>query len=101
MPGTSSGSTSIGVWQFLMKSRRHAVQEVGLNRIQVVQVFLDRICRHVGPPRQEGGPVLLAVPVQDRGVFRPMAEDGGNDVNDIAPGVLYGPACRSKLMSRS
>ena len=40
--------------------------------------------RHVGPPLQEvGDPVLLAMPIHDGRVFRPMAdalaEDGGDD----------------------
>src|SRR5207247_425090 len=44
----------------------------------------ERVQRHIGPPLEEvGDPVLRAMPIHDRGVFRPMAdalaEDGGND----------------------
>src|SRR5580692_7030389 len=45
---------------------RHAVQEIGLHCVQVVQVFLDRLHRYVGPPLHEvGHPVLLAMAVHD------------------------------------
>src|SRR3984893_6451332 len=63
---------------------RHAVQEIGLHCVQVVQVFLDRLHRYVGPSLHEvGHPVLLAMAVHDGRVFRPMAdalaEHGGDD----------------------
>ena len=39
---------------------RHAVQKIGLHDVEVVQVCLDRVQRHVGPPREEvGDPALL------------------------------------------
>src|SRR6195952_5968751 len=35
------------------KVTRHAVQEIGLNRVQIVQVCLDRVRRHIGAPLHE------------------------------------------------
>jgi hypothetical protein len=58
-----------------MKSRGTLYRKSGCTVYRFVQVFLDRIRRHIGPPLHEvGHPVLLAMPVHDGRVFRPMAD---------------------------
>jgi hypothetical protein len=60
---------------------RHAVQEIRLHSVKVVQAFLDRVARYVGPPLHEvGNPVFLAVTAHDGRVFRPMAGPAREDV---------------------
>jgi hypothetical protein len=39
MPGTSSGSTSIGVWQFLMKSRDTLYRKSGRTAYRLCRYF--------------------------------------------------------------
>ena len=80
----SSGKTRIGVRQLLMNVARHAVEEIGLHAEEAVEIFLDRLRRHLGPSCPEiREPILLAVSNHDVRVFGPMAhglaEHGGHD----------------------
>ena len=85
--GVSSGSTRIGVWQFLMKSRGHAVEEIGLHAPQAVEILVDRVLRHLGAALLEiGQPIIRAVPVHDSRIFRPIADGLVEDRGDDAVG---------------
>ena len=63
---------------------RHAVQEIRLSAPQAMEILVDRVLRHLGPPLFEiGQPVIGAVPVHDAGLFRPvpdgLVENRGGD----------------------
>ena len=69
---------------------RHAVQEVGLHTVEVVQVLFDLRHGQIGPPRQQfGGPDILAGCIHVRPELRPvpdaLAEYRGGD----APGRAF------------
>ena len=82
--GVSSGMTSNGVWHDRREVPRHAVHEVRLNAVKVVQVRLDRFHSDVGATGTEnGGPNISAGVVH--GVRRfscvpnGLTENGGSD----------------------
>jgi len=81
---------------------RYAVQEIRPHSVEVVQIFLDRIDRRVGPALQElGDPIILAVPVHDGRVFRPvtdgLAEYRGDDTLRRAFEELPGKAAADAI----
>ena len=54
---------------------RHAIEEIGLGAPQAVEIFIDRVLRHLGPALLEiGQPVVGAVAIHDTRVFRPIPD---------------------------